>query len=561
MLGNQLWTMVLAGSATHVGGTLTVAEGALYASIGDSLDPAQFAGLGQWQMLSMTNDGLVTYRRAGGLSGSTLVPDLATTLPIPTDGGRTYTFELRRGIRYSTGALVKPEDFRHELERVFALGNGYPQSFYTGIAGAQACMSNPSHCSLARGIVANEQANTVTFHLTAPDPDFLDKLAFPWADAVPANTPDRPLGRSPPPATGPYMTKSITPGRGSGRFEHPLAFGTWTLVRNPRFHEWNPEAQPPGYPDEIVIRQDEGTQQAVTNVENGRLDVLLPVPTNRLSELAAHYTQQFHSEPLGATFALAMNTHAAPFDNVLVRRALNYAIDRRRIVTFAAGPLGAQPTCQILPPDMAGYQPYCPYTLTPSASGSWTAPNLAKAEQLVSASGTRGMRVTVLMPPPDATNPTRKIGAYLVTVLDQLGYQASLRITANETGYYQTMGESRSHAQIGWFTWTQDYPAPSDFIDPLLACRAFLPQSQSNLNDAEFCDQRIDDAVQRAQALEPTAPGSANESWAAIDQRITDQAPWLPLYNPRLDIATSSRVGNYQYHPFFGLLLDQLWVH
>jgi peptide/nickel transport system substrate-binding protein len=66
--------------------------------------------------------------------------------------------------------------------------------------------------------------------------------------------------------------------------------------------------------------------------------------------------------------------------------------------------------------------------------------------------------------------------------------------------------------------------------------------------------------VRRAQALEPTAPGSANEAWAAIDRQITNQAPWLPLYNPRLNIATSSRVGNYQYHPFFGLLLDRLWV-
>jgi ABC-type transport system substrate-binding protein/DNA-binding SARP family transcriptional activator/DNA-binding beta-propeller fold protein YncE len=560
VLAKQIWTAVLPGPATHVGGTLTIAERALYGSIGNSVDPAQFAGLSQWQMLSMTNDGLVTYRRASGLSGSTLVPDLATSLPIPTDGGRTYTFELRRGIRYSNGAPVEPEDFRHEIERVFALGNGYPQSFYTGIVGAQACMSKPSRCSFARGIIADDAANTVTFHLAAPDPDFLYKLAFPWADAVPADTPDRPLGRSTPPATGPYMTKSISLGRGTGRFEHPLAFGTWTLVRNPHFREWSTDAQPSGYPDKIVLSQTSDPHRAVSDVEQGTLDVLLPAPTNRLSELAAHYTQQFHSEPLGATFALAMNTHAAPFNSVLVRRALNFAIDRGRITSIVGGPLAAQPTCQILPPDMAGYQPYCPYTLKPSARGSWTGPSLANAKELVRTSGTRGMNVTLLVPPPDPTNPTTKIGRYLLAVLEQLGYHPSLRTAPSETSYYQTMGDSRSRAQIGWFTWAQDYPAPSDFIVPLLTCGAFQPRSQSNLNDAEFCDQRIDNAVQRAEALEPNAPGSANEAWAAIDKRITNEAPWLSLYNPRLDIAVSSRVGNFEYHPFFGLLFDQLWV-
>jgi peptide/nickel transport system substrate-binding protein len=570
--GSQLWTTVLPGPAAHVGGTLIVAEGLADTSIGDSLDPATWAGVSQWQVLSMTNDGLVTYRRSGGLSGGTVVPDLATSLPVPTDGGRTYTFQLRRGIRYSTGALVRPEDFRRALERVFELGNGYPQSFYTGIVGASACMKNPSffsgssarpvsRCSLGRGVVTDDAANTITFHLTSPDPDFLYKLAFPWADAVPADTPDRALGRSMPPATGPYMTESISAGHGTGRYGDPLAFGTWTLVRNPRFHEWNAAAQPPGFPDKIVLHEGQDPEQAVNDLEQGRVDVLVPVPTNHLSELAAHYTQQFHSEPGGATNSLTMNTRVAPFNNVLVRRALNYAIDRGRIIGFAGGPLAAQPTCQILPPNMGGYEPYCPYTLNPSHGGSWIGPNLAEAEQLVGASGTRGMHVTVFVEPPGTTDPTSKVGRYVVAVLNRIGYRASLRVAASEAAFFQTLGDSRSRVQIGWFPWVQDYPAPSDFITPILTCNAFAPQSQSNLNDAEFCDPAIDNAVQRAQALEATAPGAASEAWAGIDRQITDRAPWVPLYSPRLDVATSSRVGNFEYHPFFGLLLDQLWVH
>ncbi len=376
--GRQLWTTVLPGPAAHLGGTLTIAEGPQYTSVGSSLDPAQFAGLSQWQMLSMTNDGLLTYRRVGGLAGSTLVPDLATSLPVPTDNGRTYTFQLRRGIRYSNGALVRPEDFREEIERIFKLGNGYGESFYTGLVGAQACMEAPARCSLAGGIVADDRAATVTFHLTAPDSDFLYKLAFPWADAIPANTSDHDLGRTPPPATGPYMTHSVTPTRPPGPHGHPLTFATWTLVRNPRFREWNPAAQPNGYPDRIVLTQTVNPGKRVNDIERGRLDVIVPVPTNRLRELATRFTAQFHTEPAAATFAPVMNTRVAPFDTLSVRRALNYAIDRKLLVGFAGGPLAAQPTCQILPPTLPGYEPYCPYTVRPSSSGSWRGPDLTE---------------------------------------------------------------------------------------------------------------------------------------------------------------------------------------
>jgi ABC-type transport system substrate-binding protein/DNA-binding SARP family transcriptional activator/streptogramin lyase len=554
--GRRLWTTVLASPVEHRGGVLRMAEGPEFASTGGSLDPANFAGVSQWQMLSMTNDGLVTYKRVGGLAGSTLVPDLATSLPAPTDNGRTYTFQLRRGVKYSSGAPVRSIDFRHQFERIFKLGNSYGAGFYTGVVGARACLRSRRSCTLANGIVADNKARTVTFHLTAPDPDFLYKLAFPWADAVPASTPYRDLGHSMPPATGPYMTKSIS-GTRAAAGTHRLAFRTWTLVRNPRFHEWSHDAQPGGYPDKIVLSQDQNPEAAVNGVKDRRLDALYPVPSSRLGELAAHYTGRFHSEPARATFAPVMNTRVAPFDRVSVRRALNFAIDRRRIVNFAGGALAAQPTCQVLPPTLAGYKPYCPYTLNPNSSGAWTAPNLVEARRLVDSSGTRGMKVTLWMQPNDQTNPTAKIGPYLVSVLHQLGYRASLRVTNN---LYPTVSNSRSRVQIAWFNWLADYPAPSDFIAFLLTCGSFVPGSTTNLNEAEFCSRKIDREIRAARALEATDPGVASDAWRRIDRQITDQAPWLPLYNPRLTLVTSSRVGNFQYHPFFLLLLDQLWV-
>ena len=155
--------------------------------------------------------------------------------------------------------------------------------------------------------------------------------------------------------------------------------------------------------------------------------------------------------------------------------------------------------------------------------------------------------------------PAMPSGRYLVSVLDQLGYRASLRVIKPDT-YYQRVGDSREHVQIGEFDWYQDFPAPSDFIGPLFTCRSFLPDSPANINDSEFCNRRIDAQITRALALEARNPNAAGSAWARIDHELVDQAPWVPLYNPRAVVALSARVGNYQFDPYWSVLIDQLWV-
>ena len=118
----------------------------------------------------MTNDGLTAFKRVGGSDGAQVVPDLATSLPTPTDGGRTYTFQLRSGIRYSNGQPVRPEDFRRAIQRSLRLGWTI---YYPNIVGGAACLARPTRCDLSRGIVTDDAANTVTFQLVRPDPEFL----------------------------------------------------------------------------------------------------------------------------------------------------------------------------------------------------------------------------------------------------------------------------------------------------------------------------------------------------------------------------------------------------
>jgi YVTN family beta-propeller protein len=537
---------VLPSLASHRGGTLTLI--ALLSPHDQATDPAAAWMPPIWQMLSVTNDGLVGYRRTGGAAGNTLVPDLATALPAPVDGGRTYTFHLRPGIRYSNGTPVRPEDFRHAIERVFAIGAAAFE--YTGIAGAAQCQRTPRSCDLARGIVANDKANTVTFHLTAPDPEFLYKLALPFADAVPPATPDHQVGPAQLPATGPYMTQSFVP-------RH-----RWVLVRNPKFHQWSSQAQPGGYPSRIILRLDVPPGPAATAVEQNRADVLLSPPPASIYQLATRFASQLHSGPLGATIGLALNTRVWPFNVLAARQALNYAIDRARLIRLIGGPLMAQPTCQILPPAMPGYRPYCPYTISPSPGGGWIAPDLARAEQLVKASGTRGAKITVVSGAFGTPIPVQATGRYLVSVLDKLGYRASLQVIPGRNGnaYNRRLYDSRQRTQIGWFSWYQDYPAPSEFIRTLLTCQSFLPGNPANINAAEFCNHRIDAQVSQALALQPHDPSAAWALWARIDHEIVGQAPWVPVYNPRSLVLLSARVGNYQFDPYWSVLIDQLWV-
>src|SRR5262249_3591750 len=153
----------------HRGGTLAVRMNRTV----DSIDTAVAGDTAELSILTMTSDGLVAYNHASGLLGTPLVPDLAVSLPIATDGGKTYTFRLRRNVRYSNGRLVRASDFRYAVERPFRLRPPAPTQYLLDIVGARQCRSDPAHCDLSRGIVTDDARGTVTFHLVAPDSSFL----------------------------------------------------------------------------------------------------------------------------------------------------------------------------------------------------------------------------------------------------------------------------------------------------------------------------------------------------------------------------------------------------
>ena len=540
--GGTLLVSVRQSGAGHRGGTLTVRMNRDL----DSIDPAIAYDSTSWPVLRMTNDGLVAYNQVGGVAGTQLVPDLAVSIPTPTDGGKTYTFRLRPNIRYSNGKAVRPSDFRYTLERAFEIGKLPVPSYYSGIVGAARCQSHPKGCDLSRGIVANDETRTVTFRLLAPDPEFLYTLGLINAFVVPEGTPPKQAGTHPVPATGPYMIASYRP-------NHLLS-----LVRNPYFHEWSQAAQPDGYPDKIVFRIGGTPDGSANDVIAGRADAFStsqsenPPSAGLLSTIQTRNASQVHSNPQPATIYFFLNTHVPPFDHPAVRRALNYAVDRLAAVGATGGPAVAVPTCQILPPEFPGYRPYCPYTLARSESGAWTAPDLARARALVAASGTRGMKVTVW-----SWKAIPGLGPLAVKLLRSLGYDASMKSWTD----FRVIQDSRTKAQIGTLEWISDYPGPSGFFDAILTCRSFVT-GPDNLNAAQFCDPKIDRQVAHAETAEEAGNrDAARVLWEGIDRQTVDAAPWVSLVNPKVVDVLSKRVGNYQYSPNgYGMLFDQLWV-
>ena len=516
-----LFVTVRTTGTEHRGGVLRVSAPFF---ISDTMDPALSYN---WQVTSVTHDGLLGFSRVGGVQGLEVVPDLAVSLATPTDGGRTYTYRLRRGVRYSNGRPVDPGDFRHALERVLRLrsaGAGY----YAGIVGANACLAH-STCDLSHGIVTDAASRTITFHLTEPDGDFQTKLALEVTAAVPGNTPFRDLGGRVP-GTGPY------------RISHWAKGSAVTLVRNPRFNEWSSQAQPRGYPDTITVRADGDFKRRLRQVERGSLDAAITLFVGaskaELADLASRYPSRLVATTSTGTDYMFMNTRVKPFDDLRVRRAVNVALDREQYVEHV-GTLVHAPNCQVLPPNFRAYRPVCPY------SGG-----LAAGRRLVGQSGMRGQRVLVWVPAPVV-----EIGRYFVTLLDELGFRAAVK-TVGPTTYYDAVGNPAAQPQMGFASWISDFPTPNGFFQPLFDC-ASGPVS----NLARFCDPVVERRIKEAATLQAQNDAAATLAWQRAEGAILDAAPIVPMSTTRNVDLLSKRFGNYEFSPQqSGFLLDQAWV-
>ena len=348
------------------GGTATVDM----ASAPDSLDP-QYGYTAQSSEADwIVYTPLLTYAHADGQAGTKVIPGLATALPVVSDGGRTYTLTLRKGLQYSNGKAVKASDFTYAIERMLDLDWGGDSFFTQTIKGAAAFASKKA--KTISGITTSNATGKITIHLTAPYGAFDNLLAFPSAALVPAGSPMHNLPNDPPPGVGAYTIEHIVPNE------------SFELVKNPRFAAFKIPGIPTGHLNEIKVNLVSNTSSEADQVLNNEIDSFDAgdtVPASLLSQVKAKASGRFSLLPDESTYYMFLNQSEKPFDSKLVREAVNLAVNRGAFARLAGGE--ETPGCYLLPTGIIGHPTKpCPW-------GTLNSADVAKAKALVTQAGRR----------------------------------------------------------------------------------------------------------------------------------------------------------------------------
>jgi peptide/nickel transport system substrate-binding protein len=502
------------------GGTLN----GTYASFPDYLDPAISYTAEGWTAMADVYIPLLTYKHANGEEGSEVVPGLAEDLPKITNGGKTYTLKLRPGLKYSDGTPVKASDFRFAVERMIQLNSG-GSPFYLTIEGAEDFAKTKK--GPIPGIKTNDKTGEIVINLEGPRGTFTNELGLMFVAPLPQDTPIEDLSADPPPATGPYMITKSQPGK------------EWEYERNPSWAKANGKAMP-DYPEGVidsakmtVIRNPESQ---VDDIEQGTYQWMQnPPPSSRYAEVKEKYEgTQYRAEPTISTYYFWMNTQEAPFDDLKVREAVNYAVDAKALERIYAGQIAA--TQQILPPGMPGYEKF---ELYPHDMG--------KAEELMKEANPSDMDITVWT---DTESPNNEAGEYFNEVLKELGFNTKLKIL-NADNYFTVIGNATTpELDAGWSDWFQDYPHPNDFFQPLLAGESILPTNNGNF--AKLDDPAVNKKIAELGA-EQLGP-EQEEAYKELDEEIMKQAPWAPYGTRTLSTFVSDEIDleSVIFNPTFG---------
>lgn len=514
-----------ASGTPHKGGTLVIS----YQSEPQTLDPAINWDEG-WTEEDCLFNTFLKYASGPGEAGTKLVPDLATALPQITNGGKTYTFHLRPGIRFAppVNRAVTAEDFRWSFERMLRLPLAPAISFYTNVVGAQAFIDGKAKHVSGYQVV---NPSTIRITLVHPDAAFVNAMSMPFTSVIPKEWVakwGKQVGRHPL-GTGPFMLDHWTTGQ------------EMVLKRNPNYynadHVWL---------DAVMVEFSISPSTALLRLQRGDIDVLGDGidPADFQRVLAdPTWKGQVVQEPSIEFDYLFMNTQIKPFDNVKVRQAISYAINRDKIVKLLAGT--AQPIDQIYPAGLPGHQPASPvsYGYDP-----------AKAKQLLAEAGfPHGFSTTLYT---HNVDPWPRLMQSIQNDLAQVGIKASLR-TMDRGTYWTLIGEP-GKVPMGFMVWRQDYPDPSDFIMPLFSKAAAVP---GGFNASFWWNPSVETLLAQAQGMTmPDQQAARLGKFAEIQRIILENAPVVPLYQPIQNSMCSKRVGGFYLSPVTYYRLPDYWI-
>ncbi|MHC9291306.1 ABC transporter substrate-binding protein [Mycobacterium sp. LTG2003] len=482
-------------------------------SFPDYIDPQLSYTLEGWEVLYNTYTPLLTYKHAKGEEGTQVVPGLAKSLPEVSPDGKTYKLTLRPNMKYSDGTPIKASDFTYAIQRLFKADSG-GSVFYGVIAGADDYAEGKA--DTISGIKTDDATGDITITLTEPNGTFDHILGLPFAAPVPPSTPlDKDATNNPPPSSGPFtITKVDAP--------HTL-----TMERNPQFQtvkDAGADEVADAHVDKIIVTQNKSNSAQVTGVQQNTIDFMVDPPdADRLPEVKARYSDRFRLEDSINTYYFWMNTQQAPFNDLRVRQAINYAIDPEALNRIFGGRL--HPTQQILPPGMPGYQEYKLYA----------GPDINKAKQLIAEANPADRNITVWT---DDEPDRKRIGEYYHDVLTQLGFNATLKVIAGDV-YWTTIGnQTTPDLDTGFADWFQDFPHPDDFFRPLINGKSILPTNGNNFSRVNIpgLDAKMDELLTKQLS------DDVEKGYADLDRAFMEQAIWAPYGNEQFTTFLSDRM-------------------
>jgi len=483
------------------GGTITVT----YKDDVATLDPAIGYDWQNWSMIKSLFDGLMDY-----VPGTTtLRPGLAESYALSEDG-LTYTFKLRPGVKFHNGREMTAEDVKYSLDRVTNPATQSPGAgFFGSIAGYDAAGEGG-----LSGVKVIDPL-TVEITLSRPDATFLHVMALNFASVVPKEAVD---------AAGDDFGKQPV---GTGAYK----LAEWTLGQRLVF-EKNADYWRAGVPylDSIVFEVGQEPVVALLRLQNGEVDVPGDgIPPAKFQEVMADPAQAERVVVGGQlhTGYITLNVTTPPFDKVEVRKAVNMAINKDRIVQIING--RAVPATQPLPPSMPGY----------TAGYAGFAYDVEGAKKLLADAGlAEGFETDLYVM---NTDPNPRIAQAIQQDLAAIGIKANIQSLAQANVIEAGGAGTAPMIWSGGMAWIADFPDPSNFYGPILGCSGAV---EGGWNWSKFCDAALDAKATEADSMaDPAKVADRMALWSDVYMGVMEQAPWVPVFNEERYTMKSPRMG------------------
>jgi peptide/nickel transport system substrate-binding protein len=478
----------------------------------------------------------------------TPVPDLADGPFRLSPDGRTYTFRLRKGVRYAppVDREVEARDFVYAVERQLDRDNPSPNPYSSLIDGVAEFASGK-----ARSISGMRALDRSTLEITLQQPasDFPSILTLPFFSPVPKEHAERfKPGReyaAKLAASGPYKVSNYVPGR---------------LIELERNQNWDPKTDPlrSAWVDNVTVtigRSQAGIQQAI---EQGKADLNLdntPPPNADLQRLSSDHdlSKQLAVETTGCVHYLALQMDAGPTRQRKVRQAVNYAIDRQAVVLALGGRYAGEPASTVLSPTLAGYSAFDLYQSQDSRGD----PEKARA-LLAEAGYPKGVRLTYVG---QSSDTWKAMFEALEASLLRAGIRLKPRFYKGLQVYDRSLRlqAKKDERYLGAARWCPDYPGNGSrsFIGVLLDGRKITPTANNNYGN--YHNPKVNAMIDQAYATRDA--GARDALWGQIDRQVMEDAAWAPLVYDREAFFWSARVRNWTFTPWLSNPdITNLWL-